>query len=88
MNKKLLGTVVATAVAGLLFTGNLMAEEASSGSTTAKVKCSGINECSGKGACKSAENACAGKNGCKGKGWVEVDSDKTCTDKGGTVVKS
>ena len=50
-----------------------------------KVHCSGINSCSGKGACKSANNACSGKNGCAGKGWVEA-SEKECKDKGGKVV--
>jgi hypothetical protein len=53
---------------------------------TAKVHCQGINDCKGKGSCKSTANACAGQNGCKGKGYVDVTSDD-CTAKGGTVAK-
>ncbi len=52
-----------------------------------KVKCSGVNACKGKGACKTEANACKGKNGCKGTGWVEMKTEKECTDKKGKVVK-
>ena len=52
---------------------------------TAKVHCQGINECKGKGSCKSAANACAGQNGCKGKGVVDVDTEEACKTQGGTV---
>jgi hypothetical protein len=83
MNKKMLGLVVATAVAGLVMTGGIAkAEEAAAG----KVKCEGINACKGQGACGGADHDCKGKNTCKGKGWVEVASEKECTDKGGKVV--
>lgn len=51
---------------------------------TAKVHCTGINACSGQGACKTAKNECAGKNGCKGQGFVDV-TEQECKDKGGTV---
>jgi len=55
-------------------------------STSTKVRCAGINECSGKGACASASNGCAGKNDCKAKGWIEIDGgESACTTKGGTV---
>src|SRR5689334_20102638 len=30
--------------------------------------CKGMNECKGKGMCKTDDNACRGKNDCKGKG--------------------
>lgn len=30
--------------------------------------CKGLNECQGKGGCKTDANACGGKNECKGKG--------------------
>lgn len=52
---------------------------------TAAVKCDGINECAGHGACQGADNACKGKNSCKGKGYLEVPSEQECKDKGGTV---
>ena len=81
------GAVMAAVVAGMFVAGHVMATDATTTTaTTAKVKCSGTNECKGKGACHSAENACKGQNGCKGKGWMEMDSDKACMDKGGKVV--
>ncbi len=45
----------------------------------AKIKCFGVNECSGQGACNvpdgrvaegSKRHACAGQNECAGKGWI------------------
>ena len=58
---------------------------ASAAGGDAKVHCSGINDCKGKGGCSSADNSCKGKNGCKGKGWMET-SEKDCTAKKGKVV--
>ena len=77
------GALVAVAVAGL-FTAAAPVFAAPKGG--GKVHCQGVNECKGKGACKSATNACAGKNECKGKGWIEA-SEKECSSKGGTVAK-
>ena len=76
------GAVIAAMAAGFFSTAIPLAVHAED----AKVHCSGVNECKGKGACKSAGNACAGKNGCKGKGWIEM-TDKECKDKGGKVAK-
>lgn len=80
---KTVGLVVATLAAGFLMTGIVNANDHAA---AGKVKCSGINSCKGHSACKSATNACHGKNECKGKGWVEVASEKECTDQHGTVV--
>jgi hypothetical protein len=78
--------IMAAAVAGMTL-GALGGRDAiADDKAGAKVHCAGINACAGKGACKSATNACAGKNGCKGKGWVEVNTAKECTDKGGKVI--
>lgn len=60
--------------------GSMMA-----GEKTAKVHCMGINECKGKGACRTEANACAGHNGCGKKGFVEV-TEEECKTKGGTVM--
>ena len=78
------GKAIAMTVAGLLLAAapQLHADDKTK---EAKVKCSGINSCKGKGGCSSASNDCAGKNGCKGKGWVEATA-KECKDKKGTVV--
>lgn len=37
-----------------------------------KACCKGMNECAGKGGCKTETNACAGKNECKGKGGCNM----------------
>jgi hypothetical protein len=86
--KNLTGLVVATAVLGLLSTGNFVAGE--KGEAKSKtVKCMGVNECKGHGACGAADGShdCSGKNECKGKGWVKVKSEEQCEEKGGKVMK-
>jgi hypothetical protein len=77
------GAFVAAAVAGLFAAGTPAVVKAAAGD---KVKCSGINACKGKGACKGGASTCKGMNACKGKGWIET-TEKDCTDKKGTVVK-
>ena len=76
------GAIVASAVAGLFAAATPAVAHAKD---TAKVKCSGINSCKGKGECKSATSSCKGMNDCKGKGWIEA-SAKECKAKKGTVV--
>lgn len=86
---KVTGAVVASVVAGLFASNAFAAGKAAPKDTKAassKAKCSGVNECKGKGECSAEGHSCAGHNECKGKGWVTVDSAKACTDKGGTVV--
>ncbi len=77
------GTMIAAMAAGLF---GAAAPVVAHAADSAKVHCSGVNECKGKGGCKSAANGCAGKNGCKGKAWVDMD-EKECKAKGGTVAK-
>jgi hypothetical protein len=79
------GKAIAMTVAGLLLAAAPSVGHADDKTKEAKVKCSGINSCKGKGSCSSADHGCAGKNGCKGKGWVEATA-KECKDKKGTVV--
>lgn len=86
MNKKLTAAFLASAVAGLFLSGNVMAEEAPSGEEV-KVKCEGTNACHGKGACKSEGNGCAGQNSCKGKGWEFKASKEECEKAGGKVAE-
>jgi hypothetical protein len=80
------GIMVATAVAALVMGGDLVAQAQTKAGDA--VKCTGVNECKGKGGCKSAQNDCKGKNACKGKGFVETKDAKECTTKGGMVKKS
>jgi hypothetical protein len=58
----------------------------SADSATADIKCMGVNECKGQGACGvSGGHSCAGQNECKGKGWVQTTAED-CAAKGGTVL--
>jgi hypothetical protein len=79
------GKAIAMTVAGLLLAAAPRVGHADDKTKEAKVKCSGINSCKGKGSCSGASNSCSGQNGCKGKGWTEVTA-KECKDKKGTVV--
>ena len=78
------GILIAAAAATLLASGAVRAraEEKAGGDN---VKCVGINECKGHGACAGAGNSCAGKNDCKGKGMLEVPKAE-CQKKGGKII--
>jgi hypothetical protein len=76
------GALIAAAVAGLFTAASPLIASAKD---AAKVQCTGVNACKGKGGCKGADNSCKGQNGCKGKGWMEMSSKK-CADKGGTAM--
>ena len=87
MKNTVKGALIASAVCAMFSSGALYAAEGKATKATSKeVICAGINECKGNGACAGAGNGCAGHNGCKGQGWVKVNSEKECTDKGGTIV--
>lgn len=81
------GAVIASAVAGLFAGAAGCKQEAKTQKEGggAAVKCTGINECKGKGECNSASNSCSGQNACKGQGWLQVP-EKECKDKGGSVL--
>jgi len=92
MNKKMIGTMVAMAVAGVLAANSGLADDKKAekkADAKKTMKCAGGNACAGKGACASADgsSSCAGKNSCKGKGWTNVSSEADCTKAGGKVVK-
>lgn len=87
LKESLKGALIAAAVGSLLASGMALADKGKEKKEAPKVvKCAGVNECKGKGACAGADNACKGKNECKGKAWIETKSEKDCTDKGGKVV--
>lgn len=73
-NKKLIGSVLATAAA-LAFVSAPFTSTAAS--AHAKVKCYGVNACKGKSACKTAKNECKGHNACKGQG-MKMKTEKQC----------
>ena len=78
--------VIASAVASMFLAGGAMAKGKANKKTASVVRCAGINECKGHGACAGADNACKSHNECKGKGWVETASAKDCTAKNGKVL--
>lgn len=80
------GTLIAGAVASMFAMGAFAADApAKDAKAAANVKCVGLNECKGKGACGGAGNDCGGKNACKGKGITPM-SEADCKAKKGTVV--
>jgi hypothetical protein len=80
------GITLATAVASMVLAG-AVGSMAQDKAKTDMVKCVGLNDCKGKGACKAAAmNDCKGKNECKGKGFLETKTSKECSDKGGKVL--
>jgi hypothetical protein len=90
MNRSARGALIALSVAALFSARTASAESSDKdaahdhGKSDAKVHCTGVNECKGKGECASAGNSCGGKNSCKGKG-VKMMSAEDCKAKGGTV---
>lgn len=85
-NSKLVAAAVASMFAGAAYAGPPKdAKKADAKDTAAQIKCTGVNECKGKGACGGANHGCAGENECKGKGWVTL-AEKDCKAKGGTVL--
>jgi hypothetical protein len=84
MNRKTLtGAILATAVGAMFLTTPAFAQDSSSGSSQATVKCIGGNSCKAQSSCKGASNSCKGKNGCKGQGFTMTSSVEECTSKGG-----
>ncbi|MEO5572938.1 MAG: hypothetical protein ABIR48_00410 [Gammaproteobacteria bacterium] len=73
------GLVLATAAAGIFATaGCAMTEQNHHMNTAGGVKCTGVNSCKGKSACKSTTNNCKGQNSCKGSGFEMKDSAAAC----------
>jgi uncharacterized membrane protein len=79
------GILIATAAATLFATGAIKARAGEDKAGGGNVKCTGVNECKGKGACAGAGNSCGGQNECKGKGVIMVPKAE-CEKKGGKVV--
>jgi len=79
--------ILLTAVASLAAFADKKGAPAKAGKETAQVRCEGVNECKGKGACGGANHDCAGGNECKGKGWIML-TDAECKAKGGKITGS
>lgn len=86
VRKAVLGAAVASALGSLLASGVAYADEKEGKTTEKTVKCVGVNDCKGKGSCKSAKNDCKGENACKGQSFSEM-TEQACLDKGGKVEK-
>jgi hypothetical protein len=82
------GLVLASSVAALLLAGcGSDSKDDDTGGQQAQLTCLGGNECAGMSECAGGpgDNSCAGKNECTGMGWVYVESEEECADKGGTL---
>ena len=66
VRRVVLGAAVASALGSLLASGIAYAAEKEGKTAEKTVKCVGVNDCKGKGTCKSAKNDCKGQNACKG----------------------
>lgn len=88
MKRAIQTTLIATAAASLAVTSfAACSAKVDDKKQDQKIKCEGVNKCSGKGACKSATNdTCAGKNKCAGKGWVKK-TEAECKAEKGKVIK-
>jgi len=80
------GALRASAAAGLILGGAVLARADEGKTGGDMVHCAGVNSCKGEGACAGAGHSCAGKNACKGQGWAEMSKDE-CLKKGGKVVE-
>jgi hypothetical protein len=69
MTKKVTGSAIAAAAAGLFAMGYVGTVLAADSGT---VQCAGVNSCKGQSDCKSARNSCKGQNACKGQGFVTM----------------
>ncbi len=82
LNKKLCGTLVASAFAGALASQAALADNHNKAKTDEKPFCE--TTCKGKSACHGHGNSeCAGKNGCAGKGWMKAKDEAECKKAGG-----
>ena len=88
MLKEITKGIMIAGAAALLFTAGGCGNDDPEPSRSDKnqiVKCEGVNDCAGKGACAGAGHDCAGKNACKGKGYVEIKRGD-CESQGGKEV--
>lgn len=79
---KVFGSIVASAVAGLVVSAPVLASEPAA---PAKKWACQNNTCKGKSACKGfGNNTCKGHNECKGHGVVTAKDEAACKKAGGT----
>jgi uncharacterized membrane protein len=69
-------TALLAAAAGALFLASPALADHHEKGENGKMKCEGVNQCKGHGACHSASNECSGKNECKGKGFVMMTPEE------------
>jgi len=78
--------LLGAALSGLLIaSGCAHSHDSASMGEMAKGQCHGVNDCKGKGECKTLANSCEGKNDCKGKSWMSM-SKADCDTKGGSYM--
>jgi uncharacterized membrane protein len=83
-NQMISGSTLAIAAVSIALSGAALAP--AKAAAAGKVHCFGVNGCKGKSDCHTPKNACKGMNACKAQGWLNVESEKACTDAGGKVL--
>jgi uncharacterized membrane protein len=83
-NSTVSGSTLAIAAVSLALSGTVLSP--AKAATPGKVHCFGVNSCRAKSDCHTPKNACKGMNACKARGWLNVESEKACTDAGGKIL--
>jgi len=80
---KVFGSFVASAVASLVVSAPLLADNHDKAAAGEKMACQN-NSCKGKASCKGFGNdSCAGHNECKGHGILKAKNEAACKKAGG-----
>lgn len=79
--------LLSAAISGIMLASATGISAQHSGSEETKVKCHGVNDCRGQGACEGVHDdgrkyTCAGGNECRGKGYIKTTKAE-CDEKGG-----
>ena len=83
MKRRDFNKMMVAAVGGLV-AGTAFGCKSKDGATSQPVSmhaCKALNECKGKGGCKTASNDCRGMNACKGKGGCATSEHHSCKGK-------
>ena len=79
MDKKQMGALAASALAGLLMASPVTAGPKMVDGHYCSPTCKGKSDCGGMG----NKNGCSGSNECAGKGWIDAADKDACKEAGG-----
>ena len=82
MHRRDFNKLLSAAVAGMVGAGALAGcrgtDDRGGAPAADKHACKGLNDCKGKGGCKTDKNACKGQNECKGQGGCATAAKHEC----------